>query len=627
LIVEGGADADGSLTEPHLLLLGDLLDGARGAHLAAEDAGVLAIADAGDQDRRPDTLHARLEERRVERVVGAHLHALGAADATLEELALLDAPRRTDHARVVIRVEAVRDAHGRDPDQAGPGRGERRTTSRVGGVDGGAPVGEEAELDHVLGAGVLAVEAHVALVLPVLDAALGAVGALAVDEAEVAVGALRVILLHAEEGEAGENAEERAERAEHAAPEPGNEPVHEQHRHEQEADEPRLVEIELLRVPHVAGEEVLRAVPHHLEHAHVRLAGRGHAVTEHVLSGRDHGETDGPDRDADGIEEAADGAAGDRREEEGVEQVVLRALVEMRLVRLHAGGAPTDTAGEEPGREVMERAEGADPAAEHATEDQRHREEAHRPEQAAVHRVRGEQRHRPHERIGEKERLHRQGQPDGLARLRRERAAERRLEEEEHEQGEEPCLRHAPHPDEDLDGLARRDPGAGTARIELLRLGLGDDAAHGRIHHARGGVQRLARGAEPELARDGAHARLRPPGHLQLRRLQAGGILLDVLSRGGDVASLHGGLGAPQLDEGVRLLRRSDRRQRALHGVAIDRADLAHLAQPGNRRGKVIQRRVGCLPRMGHRRRVAREIVRAPGLGLGREDDVAPLGA
>ena len=43
-----------------------------------------------------------------------------------------------------------------------------------------------------------------ALVLPPLHAALRRVGALAVDEAEVAVGALCVILLHPEEGEAGE---------------------------------------------------------------------------------------------------------------------------------------------------------------------------------------------------------------------------------------------------------------------------------------------------------------------------------------------------------------------------------------------------------------------------------------
>ncbi len=74
----------------------------------------------------------------------------------------------------------------------------------------------------------------------------GLVGALAVDEAQVAVGALRVVLLHPEEREAGEDAEERAERAEDAAPEARDEAVREEDRDEQEDDEPGLVEVELL---------------------------------------------------------------------------------------------------------------------------------------------------------------------------------------------------------------------------------------------------------------------------------------------------------------------------------------------------------------------------------------------
>src|SRR4029079_7155866 len=100
---------------------------------------------------------------------------------------------------------------------------EERAALEVRLRDRALPVREELELDHVLGARVLAVEAHVALVLPPLHAALRRVGALAVHEAQVAVGALRVILLHPEEREPGEDAEERAERAEHAAPEPRDE--------------------------------------------------------------------------------------------------------------------------------------------------------------------------------------------------------------------------------------------------------------------------------------------------------------------------------------------------------------------------------------------------------------------
>ena len=117
---------------PELLLLGDLLDRAGRAHLAAEHARVLAVADARDEDRRPEPLDARLEERRVERVVRAHLHALGAADAALEERALLDRARRADDLRVVVDVERVGDARRGEEHRARADRGERRAPLGVG---------------------------------------------------------------------------------------------------------------------------------------------------------------------------------------------------------------------------------------------------------------------------------------------------------------------------------------------------------------------------------------------------------------------------------------------------------------------------------------------------------------
>ena len=49
-------------------------------------------------------------------------------------------------------------------------------------ADAALPVRQEAELDDVLGAGRLAVQAHVALVLPVLHATLRTIGALAIDQ-------------------------------------------------------------------------------------------------------------------------------------------------------------------------------------------------------------------------------------------------------------------------------------------------------------------------------------------------------------------------------------------------------------------------------------------------------------
>ena len=103
---------------------------------------------------------------------------------------------------------------------------------------GGAfAVGEEPEADDVVGADALAVEADVALVLPPGGAALGAVGALAVQQAEVAVGAVVVLLLDAEQREAGGDAEQGAQGAQHAAPEARDEAIHHQGRHEQQRDE------------------------------------------------------------------------------------------------------------------------------------------------------------------------------------------------------------------------------------------------------------------------------------------------------------------------------------------------------------------------------------------------------
>src|SRR6185369_8538922 len=123
-------------------------------------------------------------------VVRAHLHALGAADAPLEKLALFYRAGRTNHLFAVGLVRPIGDAHGRNRDGASRDRSEHGATLEVGLLHGALAVGQEAELDHVFGAGALAVEAHVALVLAVLHAALRAIGALAADEAQIAVGAL-----------------------------------------------------------------------------------------------------------------------------------------------------------------------------------------------------------------------------------------------------------------------------------------------------------------------------------------------------------------------------------------------------------------------------------------------------
>src|SRR5690606_29268736 len=97
VVVEGRTDFHRRDADAELLLLGDLLDGSRWTDLPAKDARVLAVADPRDEDRRPEALDTSLEHRGVQRVVRADLHALGAADAALQERALLDCTGRPDH--------------------------------------------------------------------------------------------------------------------------------------------------------------------------------------------------------------------------------------------------------------------------------------------------------------------------------------------------------------------------------------------------------------------------------------------------------------------------------------------------------------------------------------------------
>src|SRR5690606_24858090 len=95
-------------------LLVDLSNGSRGTDLTAEHAGVLAISHPRYQDGSPQALEPRLEVCRVQRVVRTDLHALGAADAALEELAFFHGAGRTDDLVRVGLVRPVGDAGGRN---------------------------------------------------------------------------------------------------------------------------------------------------------------------------------------------------------------------------------------------------------------------------------------------------------------------------------------------------------------------------------------------------------------------------------------------------------------------------------------------------------------------------------
>src|SRR5262249_36249776 len=111
-----------------------------------------------------------------------------------------------------------------------------------------------------------------------------------------------------------------------------------------------------------------------------RLGRAGARGPRDVMRRRQYSEADRAHRDADRVEHAADRAAYHRRAERGIEQVIFDALPDrVGLVRLDALVALAVPRREEPRRQMMERAERADPAAEDAPEHERQREDAERP--------------------------------------------------------------------------------------------------------------------------------------------------------------------------------------------------------------------------------------------------------
>ena len=82
--------------------------------------------------------------------------------------------------------------------------------------------------------------------------------------------------------------------------------------------------------------------------------------------------------------------------------------------------------------------------------------------------MRREQRHRRHERIGQQERFDGEGEANGLAGLRAEGSTERGVEQEVHEEREEPGLCDATHPDEPANRRACGN--AGPGKLPLLEF-------------------------------------------------------------------------------------------------------------------------------------------------------------
>ena len=223
---------DDGAPDEQVLLFGDGegFDGVRGAHLAAQVAVLAAFPHPGRQHGSPDRAQAPFDDRRLQAVGRAYLHAGAAADAALGEELLGDRPGGADEAFAGDAAFAVA--------RGAPGQGRSRAQS-PGGAH--ADAGEEAPPVEVeLGARFRSPGGHADRLLRAqfgaglaLDA-FGRGGALplfpdrvhlAFEPAEGAFVA-RASDPAAEEGDAGDEAQQRPQRAEAAAPEPaGEEPA------------------------------------------------------------------------------------------------------------------------------------------------------------------------------------------------------------------------------------------------------------------------------------------------------------------------------------------------------------------------------------------------------------------
>ena len=111
-------------------------DRARRADLAAGVAGVVAVAEARPEDRRPEALEAGLRQRRLEAGGRADLHALAAAQAAGEEAAFVLGARRPDQARA---LDGARDAGAEENGGADAGADREHRLAAAGVVLGPRP--------------------------------------------------------------------------------------------------------------------------------------------------------------------------------------------------------------------------------------------------------------------------------------------------------------------------------------------------------------------------------------------------------------------------------------------------------------------------------------------------------
>ncbi len=103
MVEKGGSEADGVVEgwTTDFLVDREGTDGPGGAHQAAQDAMVFAIADAIDEDRGPDPFPSPFQQGGLQDVGGTDAHAGCAFDAASGKIIFGKRSRGTDQRRMV----------------------------------------------------------------------------------------------------------------------------------------------------------------------------------------------------------------------------------------------------------------------------------------------------------------------------------------------------------------------------------------------------------------------------------------------------------------------------------------------------------------------------------------------
>ena len=392
-VVKCGAEADGlalrtKTFHPAFFLGRDLPDCAGGADLRAEHATGLAITDARNQGGRPEAFEAGLVERGMERGVGADLHALAAADAAGEEIFLIERAGRAEKAFIAAFAEARVGTKERNHCRTGGEAGDGTAPAQVGRCDF-LFIAEEAELEAVMRATAYAVHAHEALGFSPGKAADGIVSALATKQAAVALVTCGRVLVQSQDRPAGDCAEQSAERADGAAPKAGDAQAGDENGQEEDSEDQALGKVRLAEVEHEKQENRMEDFAGSLDGGDVAvLEGRENRTHGEVEGGQKR-EAERTDQQAERVK-PADGrgteAGGDESCDEDDVFAGLPAFVAVGIDALLAafglGGQIAD--------EVLQRAHGADPAAEEAAQKESGQQNDQAPQQAAIEGVTGE---------------------------------------------------------------------------------------------------------------------------------------------------------------------------------------------------------------------------------------------